>query len=107
MCGFSGEVRRDGAPADVSAVARMTGTMHDRGPDGSGVWAAGRVALGHRRLKVVDLTEHAAQPMVDPELGLTIAFNGMVYNYPDLRRQLLDEGYRFFSISDTEVVLKA
>ena len=107
MCGFSGEVRRDGRPADVGAVARMTATMHDRGPDGSGVWSAGRVALGHRRLKIVDLTEHAAQPMVDPELGLTIAFNGMVYNYPDLRRQLVAEGYRFFSTSDTEVVLKA
>ena len=107
MCGFSGEVRRDGRPADVGAVARMTATMHDRGPDGSGVWAAGRVALGHRRLKIVDLSEHAAQPMVDAELGLTIAFNGMVYNYPDLRRELVGEGYRFFSTSDTEVVLKA
>ena len=107
MCGFSGEVRRDGRPADVGAVARMTATMHDRGPDGSGVWSAGRVALGHRRLKIVDLSEHAAQPMVDAELGLTIAFNGMVYNYPDLRRQLAAEGYRFFSTSDTEVVLKA
>ena len=107
MCGFSGEVRRDGRPADVAAVARMTATMSDRGPDGTGVWSAGGVALGHRRLKIVDLSEHAAQPMVDPDLGLTIAFNGMVYNYPDLRRQLLGEGYRFFSTSDTEVVLKA
>ena len=107
MCGFSGEVRRDGSPADVGAVARMAATMHDRGPDGSGVWAAGRVALAHRRLKIVDLTEHAAQPMVDPELGLTIAFNGMVYNYPELREQLLRAGHRFFSHGDTEVVLKA
>jgi len=107
VCGFSGEVRRDGRPADVAAVARMTATMHDRGPDGSGVWSAGRVALGHRRLKIVDLSEHASQPMVDAELGLTIAFNGMVYNYPELRQQLVAAGYRFFSTSDTEVVLKA
>ena len=107
MCGFSGEMRRDGRPADVGAVARMTATMDDRGPDGSGVWSAGGVALGHRRLKIVDLSEHASQPMVDPELGLTIAFNGMVYNYPELRRQLTGEGHRFFSTSDTEVVLKA
>ena len=107
MCGFSGEVRRDGRPADVGAVARMAATMDDRGPDGAGVWAAGRTALGHRRLKIVDLSEHASQPMVDPELGLTSAFNGMVYNYPALRDELAAAGYRFFSHGDTEVVLKA
>ena len=107
MCGLSGELRRDGRPADVAAVARMTQTMHDRGPDGSGVWSAGPVALGHRRLKVVDLTEHAAQPMVDAALGLTAVFNGMIYNYPDLRRELEGLGHRFFSRGDTEVVLKA
>jgi asparagine synthase (glutamine-hydrolysing) len=71
------------------------------------VWSAGPVALGHRRLKVVDLTEHAAQPMVDAELGLTLVFNGMIYNYLDLRRELTDLGYRFFSHGDSEVVLKA
>jgi asparagine synthase (glutamine-hydrolysing) len=107
VCGLSGEVRRDGRAADVAAVARMTGTMHDRGPDGSGVWSAGPVALGHRRLKVVDLTEHAAQPMVDSVLGLTGVFNGMIYNYPDLRAELEGLGHRFFSHGDTEVILKA
>ncbi len=107
MCGFSGEVRRNGRPADVAAVARMTATMDDRGPDGAGVWSAGPVALGHRRLKIVDLTEHGAQPMVDAELGLTLVFNGMVYNYPELRQELIGLGRRFFSTSDTEVVLKA
>ena len=107
MCGISGEVRTDGAPADVAAVERMTATMADRGPDGVGVWSAGRVALGHRRLKVVDLTEHAQQPMTDPYLGLTGVFNGMVYNYRELRAELEGHGHRFFSSGDTEVVLKA
>jgi asparagine synthase (glutamine-hydrolysing) len=107
VCGLSGELRRDGRAADVAAVARMTGTMHDRGPDGSGVWSAGPIALGHRRLKVVDLTEHAAQPMVDSVLGLTGVFNGMIYNYPDLRAELEGLGHRFFSHGDTEVILKA
>ncbi len=107
MCGFSGEVRRDGRGADVAAVARMTATMSDRGPDGSGVWSAGPVALGHRRLKIVDLTEHAAQPMVDAQLGLTIVLNGMIYNYRQLRSELTGLGHRFFSDGDTEVVLKA
>ncbi len=106
MCGFAGELRNDGA-ADVGAVDRMAATMHRRGPDGSGVWSQGRVALAHRRLKVIDLTERAAQPMVDPHLGLAIAFNGCIYNYPELRRQLLAEGHRFFSTGDTEVVLTA
>lgn len=85
----------------------MTATMTDRGPDGVGVWAQGNVALGHRRLQVIDLSERAAQPMTDPELGLTIAFNGCIYNYPELRRELQAAGHRFFSTGDTEVLLKA
>jgi len=85
----------------------MAATMHRRGPDGSGVWAQGGAALGHRRLKVIDLSDAAGQPMVDPELGLAVVFNGCVYNYPELRRELAGAGYRFFSTGDTEVVLKA
>ncbi len=107
MCGLSGEVRLDGGAPDVAAVQRMSATMCDRGPDGGGTWSAGRVALGHRRLKIVDLTEHAQQPMVDPHLGLTAVFNGMIYNYAELRRELEGLGHRFFSTGDTEVVLKA
>ncbi|MGE0315047.1 MAG: N-acetylglutaminylglutamine amidotransferase [Lautropia sp.] len=107
MCGVSGEIRFDSSIADVGAVARMCDAMAPRGPDGSGVVAHGRVALGHRRLKIIDLSEKAGQPMLDPELGLTIVFNGCVYNYPELRESLASAGYRFFSSGDTEVVLKA
>ena len=107
MCGFAGEVRLDRARADVGAVAAMGDTMQRRGPDGAGVWAQGAVALAHRRLKIIDLSDRAAQPMVDPQLGLTIAFNGMIYNYPELRRDLEQRGHSFFSTSDTEVLLKA
>ncbi len=85
----------------------MAEVMSRRGPDGAGVWSQGRVALGHRRLKIIDLTEAGAQPMVDAELGLTIAWNGCIYNYKELRRELIDRGYRFFSTSDSEVLLKA
>ena len=81
--------------------------MHRRGPDGTGVWSQAGVAIGHRRLKVIDLSDASAQPMVDAELGLTIVFNGCIYNYAELRRELIGEGYRFFSTGDTEVVLKA
>ena len=106
MCGFAGEIRFGGV-ADVGTVARMAETMSDRGPDGGGVWASGPIALAHRRLKIIDLSECGGQPMADPQLGLTIVFNGCVYNYPELRRDLEGEGYRFFSTSDTEVLLKA
>jgi len=107
MCGVCGEIRLNGDPADVGAVRAMAEVMVPRGPDGGGVFAQGRVALGHRRLKVIDLSEHAQQPMVDPALGLAIVFNGCIYNYPELRQELIAKGYAFFSHGDTEVILKA
>src|SRR4051794_38267577 len=85
----------------------MGETMAPRGPDAAGVWSQGRVALGHRRLKIIDLSEAGAQPMVDSELGLAVCWNGCIYNYKQLRRELTEHGYRFFSHSDTEVLLKA
>ena len=85
----------------------MTGTMSDRGPDGSGLWAQGPLALGHRRLKIIDLSERAAQPLVDGELGISVVFNGCIYNHHELRRELEGAGYRFFSTGDTEVLVKA
>jgi asparagine synthase (glutamine-hydrolysing) len=107
MCGIAGEIRFDGGAPDVAAVARITAGMQRRGPDGAGVHAQGAVALGHRRLKIIDLSERGAQPMVDPELGLAAVFNGCIYNYRELRAELEGAGYRFFSTSDTEVLLKA
>lgn len=107
MCGLCGEIRLDGTPADVAAVGRMTQAMTPRGPDGSGVFASGTVAFGHRRLAIIDLSSHGSQPMVDPDLGLVLAFNGCIYNYKELRAELEAHGYRFFSTADTEVALKA
>ncbi len=107
MCGLCGEATFDGTLADVAAVSRMAERMAPRGPDAAGILAQGRIALGHRRLKIIDLSEKAQQPMTDPELGLAIAFNGCIYNYRDIRRELEGKGYRFFSDGDTEVILKA
>lgn len=107
MCGIAGEIRFDSTLADTSAVDRMLEVLAPRGPDGRGVVAQGPVAFGHRRLKIIDLSEKAAQPMVDPDLGLTLTFNGCIYNYPELRSELEAKGYRFFSHGDTEVILKA
>lgn len=107
MCGIAGEIRFDGVAADRSAVVRMTEVMRSRGPDAEGLWACGPAAFGHRRLKIIDLSDAAAQPMVDAELRLTVVFNGCVYNYRELREELSQAGYRFFSTSDTEVIGKA
>ncbi len=107
MCGFCGEIRFDGTQVDLGALGAMSASMIPRGPDGHGVWAQGGVALAHRRLSIIDLSTHAGQPMVDSELGLTVAFNGCIYNYQELRAELEGRGYRFFSHGDTEVVLKA
>jgi len=107
MCGICGEIRWDGRSADVGAVTRMTAAMASRGPDSDGVVAHGPVALGHRRLSIIDLSARGAQPMVDSNLGLTLVFNGCIYNYKDLRSELEAAGYRFFSTADSEVVIKA
>ena len=107
MCGICGEVSFRGRAADAVAITRMTQALERRGPDSSGVVTRGPVGFGHRRLKVIDLTERAEQPMVDPALGLTIVFNGCIYNYPELRSELEGRGYTFFSHGDTEVILKA
>lgn len=107
MCGIAGEIRFDSTSADTGALGRMLEVLAPRGPDGSGIVARGAVAFGHRRLKIIDLSEKAAQPMTDPDLGLTLTFNGCIYNYPELRAELEAKGYRFFSTGDTEVILKA
>ena len=107
MCGICGEIRFDGRSADVAAVARMTGAMETRGPDSDGVVAHGPIALGHRRLSIIDLSACGEQPMVDGDLGLTLVFNGCIYNHQELRAELEAVGYRFFSAADSEVVIKA
>ena len=106
MCGLCGEITFDGTPADTTAVARMVESLVPRGPDGQGSASFGRVAFGHRRLSVIDLSPCGSQPMVDNELGLTAVFNGCIYDYRELRAELEGHGYRFFSHSDTEVILK-
>ena len=107
MCGIAGEIRFDGVAPDVAALASMTAQQAARGPDGYGLVVSPGRAFGHRRLKIMDLSDAAQQPMVDPQLGLGIVFNGAVYNHPALRRELESLGYVFYSHGDTEVLLKA
>lgn len=107
MCGFAGERRYDGVMADVVSVSKMNDTMARRGPDGAGIFQAGPLVAAQRRLKIMDLSERAQQPMLDNALGLGVVFNGAIYNHPELRAQLKAEGYTFWSEGDTEVILKA
>ena len=107
MCGLAGEIRFDGGFADVGACERVTERLARRGPDGCGVWSRGPIALGHRRLSIIDLSVAGSQPMIDSPLGLAVVFNGCIYNYKDLRAELESYGHRFFSTSDTEVIGKA
>jgi asparagine synthase (glutamine-hydrolysing) len=112
MCGICGEVTFDGRTAGISGaggnpLAAMTAQMRPRGPDAGGSFSQGRVAFGHRRLSIIDLAAASQQPMIDPQLGLAIVFNGCIYNYRDLRAELVAKGYSFFSHGDTEVILKS
>ncbi len=107
MCGICGELRLDGAPADLETIQAMMGELVRRGPDHGGSYSDGALGFGHRRLSIIDLSVRSNQPMVDAELGLALVFNGTIYNYRALRRELEERGYRFFSEGDSEVILKA
>jgi asparagine synthase (glutamine-hydrolysing) len=85
----------------------MAESLCRRGPDSSGLFVQDRVGFGHRRLSILDTESTSNQPMIDSELGLAAAFNGCIYNFRELRRELEEKGYRFFSDGDTEVILKA
>ncbi len=106
MCGIAGIVKRN--PLHVAsreAARRMADAMLHRGPDAGDAWAEGPVAFGHRRLKVIDLTEGGAQPMHTPDGRFVIVYNGELYNFKALRRDLEQQGVSFRSTSDTEVLL--
>ena len=92
---------------DLAVIERMKAKLRKRGPDSEGSYVKAPVALGHRRLAIIDLSEKAAQPMIDEIAGVALVFNGTIYNYPDLRKELQASGHRFRSTGDTEVILRA
>jgi asparagine synthase (glutamine-hydrolysing) len=107
MCGIAGEFRFDGVAPVRLRLERMVAKLARRGPDGEGLHFDGPVALGHRRLAIIDLSERSHQPMLDTTLGLALVFNGTIYNYPQLRAELIGKGHVFHSDGDTEVILRA
>lgn len=107
MCGIAGMCARDGQtlPENVHAqVTAMCESMRHRGPDGQGVWHGGAVCLGHRRLSIIDLAG-GAQPMHSADNRFHVTFNGEIYNFPELRRELEAQGHAFRTTSDTEILL--
>lgn len=110
MCGITAifAYAPDAPPVNAASLARSCYRMACRGPDDHGTWISmdGRVALGHRRLAIIDLSKAGAQPMRDEVTGSLIVFNGEIYNYRELRSTLVQKGHRFRSTSDTEVLLK-
>lgn len=101
MCGVAGFVNRHGTPADRDIIVRMTSTLARRGPDGEGFYVEGPVALGHRRLSIIDLAG-GVQPMPNEDASIWVSYNGEIYNEPELRRELEAKNHRYRSISDTE-----
>jgi asparagine synthase (glutamine-hydrolysing) len=108
MCGICGEVQY-GDPGLVSSerVRAMAARLAHRGPDGEGLWHEPGIAMGHRRLSIIDLSEAASQPMTTPDGRYVIVYNGEIYNYMDVRSDLEAMGERFTTRSDTEVLLRA
>jgi len=103
MCGISGFMYFDGAPVDERLIRTMSDTQSHRGPDESGVYLGSGVALGHRRLSIIDLSS-GQQPLSNEDATVWISFNGEIYNYKELRRSL-ESSHRFRTRSDTETIV--
>ncbi len=109
MCGIAGIFDIGGKKIDRHSFDRMIDSLSHRGPDGRGVYSnpEGNLILGHRRLSILDLSESGGQPMPDPSKRYWITFNGEIYNFLELRKELVALGETFTSESDTEIILSA
>lgn len=107
MCGICGQFNFDGAPVLREAVEKMVTMLHHRGPDAQGIHCEGPIGLGHTRLSIIDLSSGGNQPFWSADGNLGIVYNGEIYNYREIKKELLEAGYRFHSTSDTEVVINA
>lgn len=106
MCGIAGIIRFDSTPVAERSIAGMNARLAHRGPDGEGVLVRGSAGLGHRRLAIIDLST-GRQPMGNEDGDIQVTFNGEIYNYRELREQLIAKGHRFRSNSDSEVIVHA
>jgi len=107
MCGIAGFINKDGSAADFQKLKQMTDSIAHRGPDAEGQHCEGNVALGHRRLSIVDLSDAGRQPMESVDGRFVITFNGEIYNYKELKAELTALGSVFSNNTDTEVIMEA
>jgi len=107
MCGITGYLNLDGKPASARVLRAMTDAIAHRGPDGEGFFVDGGLGLRHRQLAIIDLTPAGDQPITSADGRHVISYNGEVYNFRELRKELEAKEYRFRSKSDAEVVLNA
>ncbi len=107
MCGITGIFNTNGMPIPVQVLREMNNQMSHRGPDSEGYWANSYVGMAHKRLSILDLSPTGHQPMETLDGRYIITFNGEIYNYPTLKNELKEKGYRFKSTTDTEVLLYA
>ncbi len=107
MCGIAGIFNLNGEPVSQVILRKMTDAIAHRGPDGEGFYVNSFIGLGHRRLAIIDLSPAGHQPMTDPDKKVWVAFNGEIYNFRELRKELEELGFSFRSKSDTEVILNS
>lgn len=105
VCGICGILSFDGSPGDPSMIARMNRTLVHRGPDDEGIHVGPAIALGERRLSIIDLSSAATAPLSNEDGTVWVVFNGEIYNFQELRTQLTARGHRFRTGTDTEVVV--
>jgi len=105
MCGIAGILNMGQRPVDAAPLGNMIEIVRHRGPDANGVWTKDAVALGHARLSIIDLSG-GTQPMANPDGSICLTFNGEIFNYIELRQELINKGYHFETHSDTEVLLR-
>src|SRR5262249_42552222 len=105
MCGINGIVFLEAARPEPGVIERMNAALEHRGPDHGGVLAEGAIALGHRRLSIIDLSAAGHQPMLSPDGRYVLVYNGEIYNFKELCSRLAD--YPFRSRTDSEVLLAA
>ena len=105
MCGIIGVIKIDNKPIDSDLLVRMRDRMVHRGPDDAGIYVQGPVGLAHRRLSIIDLTLAGHQPMLSDDGTIALVFNGEIFNYFELRQELIRKGHHFRSTSDTEVII--
>jgi asparagine synthase (glutamine-hydrolysing) len=104
MCGIAGLIGRDGETVSTEQVRQMTDAIVHRGPDDEGIRTHGNVGLGMRRLSIIDLSG-GHQPIFNEDRSISVVFNGEIYNFPVLRKELVARGHRFYTNSDTEVIV--